>query len=477
MAIDRVLQLLGALLAASLVRGLAVLAVAFVATTMVKRLSREARHLVWFTALSVLLLIPLAWLMLPPLPVDGAIPVRPSSGYRLATAPVLSGPEYARMVDRSLEQAALARETPAALRRGAHLALTAAWAAGVLALAVRLVVGWLMVRRLAAGAGGSQRLQALADEVSAGLRIRHRPRVLLAAGCRIPFTFGVLHPAILLPSSARHWSVGRVGSVLAHEVAHVARRDLLPHMIGYAACMLSWFVPPVWLAYAAMLREAEACCDQQVIDRGFRGSVYARDIVDLVRSASGHILLPVHITALVRKSMVRQRVETVLRLRPGGRRLGLRGTVGVLAVSLCCLLPLAVLAGSAQPVRLPPDDPMFGTWINREYILSQSLWPARNVVTTDNRRYGYHRLEDTEPYVEFLNTFEDAWVDRAGNHWYKIRVITLLYPSGAGRKQGFSLARVDPTGSVMEMCYTEYGYPAALEPVMSSRYTIYRRSP
>ena len=71
MPIDRVLQLLGALLAASLVRGLAVLAAAFAVTALAKRLSLESRHLVWFVALAVFLLIPLAWLALPPLPIDG----------------------------------------------------------------------------------------------------------------------------------------------------------------------------------------------------------------------------------------------------------------------------------------------------------------------------------------------------------------------------------------------------------------------
>ncbi|HSV93473.1 MAG TPA: M56 family metallopeptidase, partial [Desulfobacterales bacterium] len=472
MPIDRVLQLLGALLAASLVRGLAVLAAAFAVTALAKRLSRESRHLVWFVALAVFLLIPLAWLALPPLPIDGGIPVPAASRYRFATAPVLSGSEYARLVDRSLEQAALARETPSVLQRGVHLALTAAWAVGALALVARLVCGWLRVRRLAAGAGGSRRLQSLADGISTSVRIHRRPRVLLAAGCRMPFTFGVLRPAIVLPLDARRWPVERAGSVLVHEVAHVARHDLLTQTIAYSACVLFWFVPAVWLAWAVMLREAEACCDQRVIDRGYHGSAYARDIVDLVRAAAGRILLPVHTAALVRKSMVRRRVETVLRLKPGGRRLGLRGTVGVLAVSLCCLLPLAVLSGSAETLRLPPDDPLFGTWVNAAYVLSEPPLPSRNVFSADNRRYGYHRLEDTEPYAEFINTFEGAWIDRAGNRWYKIRVITTVYPSGAGRKEGFSLARIDATGTVLEMTYAENGSPTTLEPVLSPRYTI-----
>ena len=149
----------------------------------------------------------------------------------------------------------------------------------------------------------------------------------------------------------------------------------------------------------------------------------------------------------------------------------------MLAVSLCCLLPLAVLSGSAQTVRLPPDDPIFGTWVNAAYVLSEPPLPSKNVFRADNRRYGYYRLEDAEPYAEFLNTFEGAWIDRTGNRWYKIRVITTVYPSGAGRKEGFSLARIDATGIVLEMTYAENGYPATLEPVLSPRYTIYHRQP
>ena len=52
-----------------------------------------------------------------------------------------------------------------------------------------------------------------------------------------------------------------------------------------------------------------------------------------------------------------------------------------------------------------------------------------------------------------------AWIDRAGNRWYKIRVITTVYPSGAGRKEGFILVRIDATGTVLEMTYAENGYP------------------
>jgi beta-lactamase regulating signal transducer with metallopeptidase domain len=477
MVIDRVLQVLGALLAASLVRGLVVLAVAFTVTALAKRLSPEARHLVWFAAILAFILIPLAWIALPPLPIGVPIAVQPSSDYRLATAPVLAGSEYARLVDRAIEQRSLTRESSDPYRRAASLVLAAVWLSGVLALVARLLIGHIRVHRLTATADRDPRLQATADDMSAALSGRRRPRVFSGNGCGMPFTFGVLRPAIVLPAEADRWPAARIGSVIAHEVAHVARHDLVAQSIAYVICVLFWFVPPVWLAYATMVREAEACCDQQVINRGFRGREYARDILDLVRGSVGRLLHPVPVAAMAKRTMVRQRVETVLRLKPGRGPLGVRGTFGVLAVCLCCLAPIVVLTGAAGPAGLAPGDPFVGTWINAEDDQSARALTPKTVVTPDNRRFCYRHLGDRDACGIVLNTYEDVWVDQAGNRWYKIRVVTMAYPSGAGRVEGFNLARVDAAGAVMEMAFAEYGYPATLEPIMSPKYAIYYRQP
>jgi len=82
-----------------------------------------------------------------------------------------------------------------------------------------------------------------------------------------------------------------------------------PRVIASVICLLFWFIPPLWLAYGFLTREAETCCDQQVINRGIRGPEYARDIIDLVRSSQGHILLPIMFTTMGRKSMLKERIE------------------------------------------------------------------------------------------------------------------------------------------------------------------------
>ena len=142
---------------------------------------------------------------------------------------------------------------------------------------------------------------------------------------------------------------------------------------------------------------------------------------------------------------------------------------------LCCLAPLLALTGAAQPVRLGPDDPYIGTWINEENDRSVRMETSKAVITIDGRQRDYTRLVDAEPVSEHLNTFEDLWIDRAGNRWYKIRVVRQAYPSGAGRITGYVLMRINAAGTVMESAFAQLGYPTVLDPVMSPSYTIYYR--
>jgi len=50
---------------------------------------------------------------------------------------------------------------------------------------------------------------------------------------------------------------------------------------------------------------------------------------------------------------------------------------------------------------------------------------------TDQESYP---LVDTEPVWENWITIEKAWIDEAGNHWYKISFVGWVYPSGAGKE-------------------------------------------
>ena len=48
----------------------------------------------------------------------------------------------------------------------------------------------------------------------------------------MPLVAGIRHPVILLPRGSESWTVSRRRAVLAHELAHVARNDVLTLMLG-----------------------------------------------------------------------------------------------------------------------------------------------------------------------------------------------------------------------------------------------------
>ena len=123
------------------------------------------------------------------------------------------------------------------------------------------IAGWVWLIGL-----GAMLLYALVSY----LRLRRRVSVSLPVQDHIylcdaissPFILGVVKPHIYLPSGLDE--VQRQ-NVLAHEQAHLARRDHWWKPLGFALLAVYWFNPMLWLAYALLCRDIELACDEQVI--------------------------------------------------------------------------------------------------------------------------------------------------------------------------------------------------------------------
>ena len=102
------------------------------------------------------------------------------------------------------------------------------------------------------------------------LRLRRRVSVSLPVQDHIylcdaissPFILGVVKPHIYLPSGLDE--VQRQ-NVLAHERAHLARRDHWWKPLGFTLLAVYWFNPVLWLAYTLLCRDIELACDERVI--------------------------------------------------------------------------------------------------------------------------------------------------------------------------------------------------------------------
>ena len=84
-----------------------------------------------------------------------------------------------------------------------------------------------------------------------------------------PFILGIFLPRIYLPSDMAEEDKPYV---LAHERAHLNRRDHWWKPLGFALLAVHWFNPLVWLAYILLCRDIELACDERVIRQMGEGS-------------------------------------------------------------------------------------------------------------------------------------------------------------------------------------------------------------
>ena len=95
-----------------------------------------------------------------------------------------------------------------------------------------------------------------------GVSLRAEENVFLCDAVASPFILGIVKPRIYLPSGMDE--VGRK-NVLAHERAHLARRDHWWKPLGFVLLSIYWFNPLLWLAYVLLCRDIELACDERVI--------------------------------------------------------------------------------------------------------------------------------------------------------------------------------------------------------------------
>ena len=77
-----------------------------------------------------------------------------------------------------------------------------------------------------------------------------------------PFILGLFRPRIFLPSGM---SESDMDYVIAHEKAHLRRRDHWWKPLGFILLTVYWFNPVMWLAYILLCRDIELACDEKVI--------------------------------------------------------------------------------------------------------------------------------------------------------------------------------------------------------------------
>jgi beta-lactamase regulating signal transducer with metallopeptidase domain len=137
------------------------------------------------------------------------------------------------------------------------------WLGGIAAAQILLAVRFLRLRRFLRNAEAARReIAATVDELSCTLGLSSPPEVL-CADVRSPMVAGWRHASLVVPRRfAETHPPAEMRALLAHELAHILRRDYAGNILRLAAASVMWWHPAVWLICARIGHERECSCDE-----------------------------------------------------------------------------------------------------------------------------------------------------------------------------------------------------------------------
>ncbi|MGE5568126.1 MAG: M56 family metallopeptidase, partial [Rhodospirillales bacterium] len=281
-------------LADASVRALCLAAVAMLAIAVTRTSSAPVKHAVWTVVVCAMLALPLLSLALPPIPLRVLEP----------TPPVIEPlPEAVSEAPVAASRATAPIPQP---RRSSPVWPAVAVSVYVLGAAFlfgKLALGYFLSRRLVKR---STPVDSPPVEIS-GAALGESKAV------SVPLTIGWRRPHILLPAGWRAWDRAKLEAVLAHEAAHVARRDWLISLLARVNTSIFWFHPLAWWMERKLAALAEDACDEAPLRANCDRELYAQVLLEMaqaVRTADGRLAW--NAVGMARPSQVRRRVEAIL---------------------------------------------------------------------------------------------------------------------------------------------------------------------
>ena len=219
------------------------------------------------------------------------------------------------------------------------------WLAGVTLLLARFGGGCWRVHRVraAAVADGVSSWQAATERLAARLRLTVAFRVVESGLVDTPGVIGWVRPVILLPVAVlTNLSPIQIEAILAHELAHIRRRDYAVNLLQTVVEALLFYHPGVWWVSARVREEREHCCDDVAVEVCGEPRAYAAALAELAAWQTGE---PAHAVGAADGSLV-VRVRRLLRVQEDDRSRPVSGVV----LALGMLLAAGVAMQSSSPL-------------------------------------------------------------------------------------------------------------------------------
>ncbi len=188
------------------------------------------------------------------------------------------------------------------------------WALGALALLIYTAISYFNLKR------------------KVGTAVLLRGNIYQSENVASPFVLGIISPKIYLPFNMEETTLDYV---VAHENAHIRRKDHWYKPFGFLLLAIHWFNPIMWVAYVTLCKDIELACDEKVISE--LGTSQRADYSEALLSCSVNRKLIAACPIAFGEVGVKERVKSVLNYKKPAF------WVIVVAVVICAVVAICFL--------------------------------------------------------------------------------------------------------------------------------------
>lgn len=207
--------------------------------------------------------------------------------------------------------------------------------------------------------------------------VLYRDNIFQSENVISPYVLGIIRPRIYLPFSMDKQDLEHV---VAHEQAHIRRKDHWWKPLGFLLLTIHWFNPLMWLAYVLLCRDIEMACDEKVIKE--LGNEQRADYTQALLAGSVNRRMITVCPLAFGEVGVRERVKSVMNYKKPAF------WIIVLAVIACVVVAVCFLTNPATSPEFVMDGHNVSN-LDPQNIVSrivkiEKLDEGSNIYMTDN---------------------------------------------------------------------------------------------
>lgn len=211
-----------------------------------------------------------------------------------------------------------------------------------------------MVLLIICATGSAVKLHKLVKEA-----VCVRDNIYICDAVKSPFILGIFRPRVYL-SSALHER--EMDYILAHESAHLKRKDHWWKALGYLLLCIHWFNPLCWMAYSLLCKDIELACDEKAAkDMTFHEKKeYSKVLLSCAKQRSLIMVCPLAFGEVG----VKERVKSVLNYKKPTLWIIIATTAVLVILAVCFLtnptkeyqIRITIPAGSTESVCYSDEE-------------------------------------------------------------------------------------------------------------------------